>query len=144
MTKATAHPDHRLISSEDVQGTDVYGMGDEVIGQIDHLLIEKVSGLVAYAVMSFGGFLGLAHSHYPIPWSALKYDTGVGGYRTGITEQQLKDAPAFSASLRMQVFDEQVQPVPLMETKVSPAGTVSVTVATPLVGLVPELLTVMV
>ena len=96
MTNATAHPDHRLISSEDVQGTDVYGMGDEVIGQIDHLLIEKVSGLVAYAVMSFGGFLGLAHSHYPIPWSALKYDTGVGGYRTGITEQQLKDAPTFS------------------------------------------------
>jgi hypothetical protein len=96
MTKATAHPDHRLISSEDVQGTDVYGMGDEVIGQIDHLLIEKVSGLVGYAVMSFGGFLGLAHSHYPIPWSALKYDPGVGGYRTGITEQQLKDAPTFS------------------------------------------------
>ena len=54
MTKATAHPDHRLISSEDVQGTDVYGMGDELIGQIDHLLIEKVSGLVGYAVMSFG------------------------------------------------------------------------------------------
>ena len=43
--------------------------------EIDHLLIEKVSGRVAYAVMSFGGFLGLAHSHYPIPWSALKYDT---------------------------------------------------------------------
>ena len=58
MTKATAHPDRRLISSEDVQGTDVYGVGDEVIGEIDHLLIEKVSGRVAYAVMSFGGFLG--------------------------------------------------------------------------------------
>ena len=58
--------------------------------------IEKVSGRVAYAVMSFGGFLGLAHSHYPIPWSALKYDTALGGYRTGITEGQLKDAPAFS------------------------------------------------
>jgi hypothetical protein len=96
MPKATAHPDHRLISSEDVQGTDVYGVGDEVVGEIDHLLIEKVSGRVAYAVMSFGGFLGLAHSHYPIPWSALKYDTGVGGYRTGITEEQLKDAPEFS------------------------------------------------
>jgi hypothetical protein len=96
MATATAHPYHGLISSEEVQGTDVYGMGGEVIGQIDHLLIEKVSGLVAYAVMSFGGFLGLAHSHYPIPWSALKYDPGVGGYRAGITEQQLKDAPAFS------------------------------------------------
>ena len=67
MTQATAHPDHRLISSEDVQGTDVYGIGAETIGQIDHLLIEKISGRVAYAVMNFGGFLGLAHNHYPIP-----------------------------------------------------------------------------
>lgn len=64
MAKATAHPDHRLISSEDVQGTLVYGLGDKEVGEIDHLLIEKVSGR---------GFLGLAHSHYPIPWSALKY-----------------------------------------------------------------------
>ena len=55
MTKATVHPDHQLVSSEDVQGTDVYGIGDEVIGEIDHLLIEKVSGRVSYAVMSFGG-----------------------------------------------------------------------------------------
>jgi hypothetical protein len=89
MTTATAHPDRRLIypdrrliSSEDVQGTDVYGVGEEAIGDIDHLLIEKVSGRVSYAVMSFGGFLGLGHSHYPIPWSALKYDTALGGYRT--------------------------------------------------------------
>jgi hypothetical protein len=56
MAQATAHPDRRLISSEDVVGTDVYGRGDEVVGEIDHLLIEKVSGRVAYAVMSFGGF----------------------------------------------------------------------------------------
>ena len=96
MAKATAHPDHRLISSEDVQGTSVYGAGEEAIGEIDHLLIEKVSGRVSYAVMSFGGFLGLGHSHYPIPWSALKYDTNLGGYRTGITEDQLRDAPEFS------------------------------------------------
>ena len=94
MTQATAHPNHRLISSEDA--TDVYGIGEEAIGQIDHLLIEKISGRVAYAVMSFGGFLGLARNHYPIPWSALKYDTALQGYRTGITEGQLKDAPEFS------------------------------------------------
>jgi hypothetical protein len=40
--------------------------------------------------------LGLGHSHYPIPWGALKYDTSLSGYRTGITEQQLRDAPEFS------------------------------------------------
>ena len=96
MAQATSHPDRRLISSEDVQGTDVYGAGDEAIGEIDHLLIDKVSGRVVYAVMSFGGFLGLGHSHYPIPWAALKYDTNLGGYRTGIIEAQLRDAPQFS------------------------------------------------
>ena len=96
MAVATAHPDRNLISSEDVEGTPVYGLDDSQIGEIDHLMIEKVSGRVSYAVMSFGGFLGLGHSHYPIPWAALKYDPAAGGYRTGITEQQLKDAPAFS------------------------------------------------
>jgi hypothetical protein len=96
MGRATAHPDHRLISSEDVHGTDVIGAEDEVVGEIDHLLIEKLSGRVAYAVMSFGGILGLAHSHYPIPWTALKYDPKAGGFRTGITEAQLRNAPEFS------------------------------------------------
>ena len=66
------------------------------IGEVDHLMIDKISGRVTYAVMSFGGFLGLGHSHYPIPWGALKYDTKLDGYVTGISEQQLKDAPAFS------------------------------------------------
>ena len=84
------------ISSEDVQGTTVYGAGDTQIGEIDHLMIEKVSGRVTYAIMSFGGFLGMGDSHYPIPWSALKYDPALGGYRTGITESQLRDAPQYS------------------------------------------------
>ena len=66
---------HRLVSSDRVIGTDVYGVGDEAIGQIDHLFIEKVSGRIAYAIMNFGGFLGLAHQYCPIPWTALKYDT---------------------------------------------------------------------
>ncbi len=93
---ATSHPNHQLISSDDVQGTNVYGPGDSAIGEIDHLMIDKSSGRVTYAIMSFGGFLGLGHSHYPVPWSALKYDTALGGYRTGITEQQLRDAPEFT------------------------------------------------
>jgi sporulation protein YlmC with PRC-barrel domain len=96
MASATAHPNHNLISSEDVEGTNVYDMKGSKIGEIDHLMIDKVSGRVTYAVMSFGGFLGLGHSHYPIPWGALKYDIKLDGYVTGISEQQLKDAPAFS------------------------------------------------
>jgi hypothetical protein len=59
-------------------------------------MIDKVSGRVAFAVMSFGGFLGLGHSHYPIPWGALTYDTGLDGYKANVTEAQLRDAPEFS------------------------------------------------
>ena len=91
MAKATTHPNHSLISSEDVEGTNVYDMKRTQIGEIDHLMIDKVSGRVTYGVMSFGGFLGLGHSHYPIPWGALKYDTNLDGYLTRVTEQQLKD-----------------------------------------------------
>jgi hypothetical protein len=59
-------------------------------------LMQPVERYTPLVVNEAGGFLGLAHSHYPIPWSALTYDTGLGGFRTGITEEQLRDAPEFS------------------------------------------------
>jgi sporulation protein YlmC with PRC-barrel domain len=96
MARSTALPDHRCVSSNDVQGTEVYGTDGKHVGEVDHLIIDKMSGRVGYAVISFGGFMGLGHSHYPIPWSALSYDTSLGGFRTSITEQQLKDMPQFS------------------------------------------------
>ena len=96
MARATAHPNHNFISSEDIHGTEVYGVGDKKVGDIDHMIIDKTSGRVAYAVMSFGGFMGLGHSHYPVRWGTLTYDKSLGGFRTNITEQQLKDAPEFS------------------------------------------------
>jgi sporulation protein YlmC with PRC-barrel domain len=96
MARSTAHPDHRCVSSNDVQGTEVYGADGKHVGEVDHLIIDKMSGRVGYAVISFGGFMGLGHSHYPIPWSALSYDTSLGGFKTSITEQQLKDMPQFS------------------------------------------------
>jgi hypothetical protein len=96
MAKATAHPDHRLISSEDVQNTDVYGAGDQAIGQIDHLLIDKMSGRVAYAVMSFGGFLGIGERYHPLPWRMLTYDTGLGGYVVDVTREKLEGAPSYT------------------------------------------------
>lgn len=93
---ATAHPDRSLISSTDVEGTSVYNPQRATIGKVDHLMIDKVSGQVHYAVVSFGGFLGLGESHYPLPWNALRYDTGLGGYVTNVSEQELKDSPQFS------------------------------------------------
>ena len=84
-----------LIGSDKVEGTAVYGADSQKIGSIERVMIDKVSGKVAYAVLGFGGFLGIGDDHYPLPWQSLKYDTGLGGYVTGITEAQLKDAPKF-------------------------------------------------
>ncbi len=91
-----AHPDHTIISSNRVQDTKVFSLAGEHIGDVDHLMIDKQSGQVEYVVVSFGGFLGLGHNHYPLPWPALTYSTELGGYATGVTEDQLRDSPKFS------------------------------------------------
>ncbi len=84
-----------LIGSDKVEGTAVYGADDQKIGSIERVMIDKVSGRVSYAVLSFGGFLGIGDEHYPLPWQSLKYDTNLGGYRTGVTQQQLEGAPRY-------------------------------------------------
>jgi len=87
-----------LIGSDKVEGTAVYDAKGEHIGSIERVMIEKVSGQVAYAVLQFGGFLGIGSDYYPIPWESLKYDTSLGGYRTNLTEEQLKGAPKYSGT----------------------------------------------
>jgi hypothetical protein len=84
-----------LIGSDKVEGTAVYGADTQKIGSIERIMIDKVSGRVSYAVLSFGGFLGIGDEHYPLPWQSLKYDTNLGGYVTGITERQLRGAPKY-------------------------------------------------
>jgi hypothetical protein len=84
-----------LIGSDKVEGTAVYGADDQKIGTVQRVMIEKISGKVSYAVISFGGFLGIGEDYYPIPWSNLKYDTQLGGYRLGVTEDQLRGAPKY-------------------------------------------------
>ncbi|KAF2989765.1 hypothetical protein MJC1_03110 [Methylocystis sp. MJC1] len=85
-----------LISSENVEGTAVYDPSGNKIGQIDHLMIDKVSGVIRYAIMTFGGFLGIGEGEHPLPWKAFKYDTNLGGYVTDVTEEQLKNAPEYT------------------------------------------------
>jgi len=58
---------HSLISSQRVKGTNVYGPDDTKVGQIEAMMIQKETGRVRYAVMSFGGFLGLGHTIIPSP-----------------------------------------------------------------------------
>ncbi len=87
-----------LIGSDKVEGTAVYGPDREKIGSIERVMIDKMSGKVAYAVLSFGGFLGMGEDFYPVPWSTLDYDTSLGGYRVNFTKDQLDRAPKYTES----------------------------------------------
>ena len=86
-----------LIGSDKVEGTNVYGADESKIGEIDRVMIDKITGKVAYAVMSFGGFLGMGEDYYPVPWPMLKYDTNLGGYRVGLTRDLLNRAPRYKS-----------------------------------------------
>jgi hypothetical protein len=86
-----------LISPGKVNGSAVYNTAGESIGKIYDLMIDKVSGKVAYGVMSFGGFLGKGESYHPLPWTLLRYDPGIGGYVVNITKQKLEGAPNYAA-----------------------------------------------
>jgi hypothetical protein len=85
-----------LIESDRVEGTAVYDANGSHVGSIKRLMIEKLSGRVAYAIMSFGGFLGIGEQEHTVPWNALTYDPSLGGFRTNINEVQLKGAPPYS------------------------------------------------
>jgi sporulation protein YlmC with PRC-barrel domain len=89
----TFHQANPMVSSHDVTGTKVFSPNGEHIGDIDHLVIDKKSGTIAYAVMHFGGFLGLGEQEYSIPWKKLDYNTEKEGFVTDITKEQLEGAP---------------------------------------------------
>jgi hypothetical protein len=98
-TAATASDETTsLIGSDKVEGTAVYGADGQKIGKIERVMLDKVSGKVAYAVLSFGGFMGMGEEYYPVPWSTLKYDTSLGGYRVNLTKDKLEKAPKYSSS----------------------------------------------
>jgi hypothetical protein len=88
---------HRLISSEKVDGTSVYNRAGDSLGTVHHVMIDKYTGQVAYAVMSFGGFLGIGESYHPLPWKTLTYDTRLGGYVIDIDRTRLEGAPSYTA-----------------------------------------------
>ncbi|MGE0666787.1 MAG: PRC-barrel domain-containing protein [Sphingomonadales bacterium] len=100
------HTHTRLISSDRVEGTTVYNASGEKIGSIENVMIDKLSGKVAYADMSFGGFLGIGDKHHPLPWSVLNYSTEMDGYVVNIDKERLKNAPTFEANEKPKWEDE--------------------------------------
>jgi PRC-barrel domain len=87
-----------LIAASKVKGTNVYNSGGESLGSIYDVMIDKRSGKVAYAVMSFGGFLGIGEDYHPLPWQVLHYDEQLGGYVVDVAPERLKEGPAYRAN----------------------------------------------
>jgi hypothetical protein len=86
-----------LIASDRVEGTAVYGADQKKIGSVEHVMIDKITGKVAYAVLTFGGFMGIGSDYFPVPWSMLRYDTMLGGYKVSLTKDQLDRAPKYGS-----------------------------------------------
>lgn len=92
----TSTANDNVISSDKVEGTTVYNSAGEKLGTIDDLMIDKHSGQVRYAVLEFGGFLGMGTDRYPLPWNLLKYDTEQDGYVVPLDKERLNGAPKYS------------------------------------------------
>lgn len=88
---------HETIRASRVNGTEVYNMQGDHLGQIEDIVLNKADGKAQYAIMSFGGILGIGADHHPIPWDKLTYDTAKGGYVSDIDKAQLENAPSFAA-----------------------------------------------
>jgi sporulation protein YlmC with PRC-barrel domain len=86
----------RLIAADQVEGTSIYNGKGESLGSVEDVMIDKVSGRIAYAIAGFGGFLGIGNRHYPLPWDKLKYDTRMGGYVVDLDRRVLEGAPSYS------------------------------------------------
>ena len=95
MTDVTEITTGSLIAAQKVNGTAVFNLAGEKLGTVDDIMIDKVSGRAIYAVMSFGGFLGMGEKFHPLPWTTLKYDEQQGGYVVNLDKNRLQDAPTY-------------------------------------------------
>lgn len=88
----------RLISSSRVEGTPVYNLDGEKLGTVDSMMIDRDTGQVAYAVMAFGGFLGMGERRHPMPWKTMVYDKAREGYVVTLSREELEAAPNMDAN----------------------------------------------
>lgn len=98
MIKDTSITSGSLIAAGKVKGTNVYNHAGDKLGNVDDIMIDKTSGRAIYALMSFGGFLGMGENYHPLPWSTLKYDEQKGGYVVNLDKKLLEDAPIYDRS----------------------------------------------
>ncbi len=93
---AAARRQTNFIKAHDsVIGTKVVNAQNEDLGKIEELVLEAGSGRVAYAVLSFGGFLGMGDKDFLIPWKSLRFDVANNRVILNLDKERLKNAPGF-------------------------------------------------
>lgn len=97
MTTIETDETETLIASNKVEGTPVYNQHGDKLGSILNFMVDKESGQAEYAVMQFGGFLGIGSDYYPVPWAALEYDEEQNGYVIDVDKEFLQSAPRYPA-----------------------------------------------
>ncbi|MEO7774751.1 MAG: PRC-barrel domain-containing protein [Steroidobacteraceae bacterium] len=94
MSTATGHTS--AIRANKVIGTTVKDTAGKKIGEVEDIVLDKQSNNIMFAVVGFGGLLGIAEKYHPLPWNALNYDEKEGSYVVNYTKEQLAAAPADS------------------------------------------------
>ena len=84
-----------LMGADTLMGEDVYNHKEEDLGDIKEIMLDMRTGRVAYAVLSFGGFLGMGEKLFAVPWNALTLDTVNKRFILNVVKESLKDAPGF-------------------------------------------------
>jgi sporulation protein YlmC with PRC-barrel domain len=94
MATVTGHTS--AIRAKKVIGTNVKDPSGRKIGEIEDVMLDKQSNSIMFAVVGFGGFLGMAEKYHPVPWSSLDYQPAENAYIVNFTKEQLQAAPAGS------------------------------------------------
>jgi sporulation protein YlmC with PRC-barrel domain len=112
MTTVSGHT--QAIRAKKVIGTNIKDTSGKTIGKVEDIVLDKLSNNIMFAIVGFGGFLGMGEKYHPLPWSVLDYDENAGGYVVSLTKEQLQAAPAYSmeeltagdgTQFRTQVYD---------------------------------------
>ncbi|GAA4114392.1 PRC-barrel domain-containing protein [Aminobacter aganoensis] len=118
MTTVTGHTE--AIPASRVIGTKVYNTAGESIGSIEDVMLDKTSNGIMFAVIGFGGFLGIGERYHAIPWSTLDYDKSRGGYVVPFSTEQLKAAPSYSVNELTEDDGQSVRDASFQHYRVEP------------------------
>ena len=100
-------PGPQLMGADTLIGNDVYSQNEEDLGDIKEIMLDTSTGKVSYAVLSYGGFLGMGEKLFAVPWEALKLDTENKRFVLNVDSEKLESAPGFDKDNWPNMADEK-------------------------------------